>query len=415
MINYKEAKKILIESKIKIKDEIINSSKSLNRINTLDIYSTVNYPAGTNTAFDGFAINSKDTNKLNKNNSQNFKILKTISAGDNPALRKINKFEAVEVMTGALIPKFFDTIIPIEKIIFNKNKKYFLVNNKIKKNQHIRYAGSDFKKKDLIIKKGTIIQSSHILAFKTLGIVNIKVKKKPNILFFSTGNEISNNKDIVNWKVRNSNSHYIKSLSENFLFNFVDGGVLRDKDENLFKKNIKKIFKSKIDIIITSGAVSAGKHDFVPSTVKKFKLSNFFKGVTIRPGKPVLFAKFNKIEKAIFGLPGNPISSSACFRFFVYPYLLNILGVKAEKPFKAKLKENYSKSKKIIRFSKARLTSTKDGKLEIQVLKGQESFRIKSFVESNVWGLFKYGQKNFKKGELIDCYSPISSNINIFK
>ena len=39
MINYKEAKKILIKSKIKIKDEIINSSKSLNRINVLDIYS----------------------------------------------------------------------------------------------------------------------------------------------------------------------------------------------------------------------------------------------------------------------------------------------------------------------------------------------------------------------------------------
>ena len=191
MITYKEAKKILIKSKIKIKDEIINSSKSSNRVNALDIYSTVNYPAGTNAAFDGFAINSKETRKLNKNNSQNFKILKTISAGDNPSLKKINKFEAVEVMTGALIPKNFDTIIPIEKIVFNKNKKFILINEKIKNNQHIRYAGSDYKKRDLIIKKGIIIQPSHILAFKTLGIVNIKVKKKPNILFFSTGNEIS--------------------------------------------------------------------------------------------------------------------------------------------------------------------------------------------------------------------------------
>ena len=125
MINYKEAKKILIKSKIKIKDEIINSSKSLNRINVLDVYSTVNYPAGTNAAFDGFAINSKETIKLNKKNSQNFKILKTISAGDNPSLKKINKFEAVEVMTGALIPKFFDTIIPVEKIVFNNGKKIY--------------------------------------------------------------------------------------------------------------------------------------------------------------------------------------------------------------------------------------------------------------------------------------------------
>jgi len=415
MINYKEAKKILINAKIKIKDELIDSSSSINRINVLDIYSTVNYPAGTNAAFDGFAINSKDTNKLNKNNSQNFKILRTISAGDNPKLNKLKKYVTVEVMTGALIPKGFDTIIPIEKIIFNSNNKHISINNKIKKNQHIRYAGSDYKKKDLIIKKGIIIQPSHILAFKTLGIEKIKVKKKPNILFFSTGNEISNNKNIANWKVRNSNSHYIKSLSNNFLFNFIDGGILRDKDEKLFKNRLNKSIKSKIDIIITSGAVSAGKHDFVPSVVRRFNLSNFFKGVSIRPGKPILFAKFKNVEKVIFGLPGNPISSSACFRFFVYPYLLNILGAMNEKPFKAKLKNSYSKSKKIIRFLKAKLISTTDGKLEIQVLKGQESFRIKSFVDSNVWGLFKYGQSNFKKGDLIDCYSPIGPNINIFK
>ena len=415
MIDYKKAKNILIKSKINIKDEVINTSKSLNRINVLDIHSTVNYPAGTNAAFDGFAINSKDTLKLNKKSPKEFKILKSISAGDNPKLNKVKKFQAVEVMTGALIPKYFDTIIQIEKIVFTNNKKSIVINEKIKTNQHIRHAGSDYKKKELVINKGTIIQPSHILAFKTLGVKSIKVKKKPNILFFSTGNEISNNVDIADWKVRNSNSYYIKSLSDNFLFNYIDGGILRDKDEKLFQKKIEKSFKSKIDIIITSGAVSAGKHDFIPSVVKKFRLSNFFKGVSIRPGKPVLFAKFYKTEKAIFGLPGNPISSSACFRFFVYPYLLNILGVKVEKPFKAKLKNNYSKSKKIIRFLKAKLTSTNDGKIELEVLKGQESFRIKSFVESNVWGLFKDGQSIFKKGELIDCYSPIGSNINIFK
>jgi len=318
------------------------------------------------------------------------------------------------VMTGALIPKFFDTIIPIEKIFYypnNKNKRYITIKGKVKKNQHIRYAGSDYKKKDLIIKKGTIIQPSHIMAFKTLGIKSVKVKKKPNILFFSTGNEISNNIKIDDWKVRNSNSHYIKSLSTNFLFNFIDGGILRDKDEKFFEKQIHKNIKSKIDIIITSGAVSAGKHDFVPSVVKRFNLSNFFKGVSIRPGKPILFSKLKKREKAIFGLPGNPISSSACFRFFVYPYLLNILGVKNEKPFKARLKNNFSKKNNLTRFLKAKLTSTNDGILEIEVLKGQESFRIKSFVESNVWGLFKDGQTKFKKGELIECYSPIGPNM----
>ena len=249
-------------------------------------------------------------------------------------------------MTGALIPRSFDTIIPIEQINFypnKKNAKYILINRKISKFEHVRFKGSDYKKGDLLIPKGTILQSNHILALKTLGIKIIKVKKKPNILFFSTGNEITNKDKILDWEVRNSNSHYIHSLNENFLFNFKDGGILRDNQSNLFKTHINKMLKSKIDMIITSGAVSAGKFDFVPNVVNNFRLSNYFKGVAIRPGKPVLFAKIKGKSKAIFGLPGNPISSSACFRFFVYPYIRSLLGIADENSFKAVLKSQFIK------------------------------------------------------------------------
>ncbi len=417
MISYKVAKKILIKSNIKIKKEKIDSLKSLNRVCAKDIYSPVNYPAGNNTAFDGYAVNSKDTIYLNKKKSKKFKILKTIAAGDKPKIKNVKKFQTIEVMTGAIINKPFDTVIPIEQIKFYpnfKNKKYILVNKKIRKNEYIRYLGSDYKKNELVVKKGTLIQSSHILAFKSLGIKKIDVKAKPNILFFSTGNEISDKQKIANWQVRNSNSYYIKSLSNSFLFNFIDGGILRDNDENIFKKLINKNIKSKTDIIITSGAVSAGRFDFVPRVIKKFKLSNFFKDVAIRPGKPILFAKFKNKEKVFFGLPGNPISSAACFRFFVYPFLSAVLNINEEKPFKAKLKNKFVKKKNFTRFLKGKLTSTNNGNLQIEILQGQESFRIKSFVKSNVWGVFKAGQSVFKKEQLIECYSPITSNKNIF-
>ena len=417
MISYKVAKKILLKSNIKIKKETIDSLKSLNRVCAKDIYSPVNYPAGNNTAFDGYAVDSKDTIYLNKKNSKKFKILKTIAAGDNPKIKNVKKFQTVEVMTGAIINKPFDTVIPIEQIKFYpnfKNKKYILVNKKIKKNEYIRYLGSDYKKNELVVKKGTLIQPSHILAFKSLGIKKIEVKKKPNILFFSTGNEISDKQKIADWQVRNSNSYYIKSLSNSFLFNFIDGGILRDQDENLFKKLIDKNIRSKADIIITSGAVSAGRFDFVPRVIKKFQLSNFFKDVSIRPGKPILFAKFKNKEKVFFGLPGNPISSAACFRFFVYPYLSTVLNISEEKPFKARLKNKFVKKKNFTRFLKGKLTSTNDGNLKVEILKGQESFKIKSFVKSNVWGLFRAGQSVFKKGQIIECHLPITSNKNIF-
>jgi len=300
MISYQYSKRILKKAIIKIKDENIKSVNSLNRAVSKNIYSTINYPSGDNAAFDGYAINSNHTKNIKKNLPQKFKIIGLIAAGNKPFKKKIKKFDAVEIMTGGIIPKGFDTIIPIEQIVFfpsNSNKKYILINKRIKKYNHVRFAGSDYKKKEIVIKKNTIIQPNHILALKTLGIKNIIVKKKINILFFSTGNEITNNDNVPDWKVRNSNSHYIKNLSDNFLFNFKDGGILKDNHEKIFKSKITKMLNSNIDIIITSGAVSAGKFDFVPNVIQSFRLSDYFKSVAIRPGKPVLFAKLKASKK----------------------------------------------------------------------------------------------------------------------
>ena len=413
MKSYSQALKVLKENKIKINDEKINSSESLNRVSSVNIYTNLDYPSANNASFDGYAIQSKDTNKLDNKINQKFKIVGSIAAGDKPIRKKIKKFETVEIMTGALMPKSFDTIIPIEQINFYPNKKkarYILLNKKVPKFEYVRFKGSDFKKGDILISKGTILQSSHILALKTLGIKKVKVKKKPNILFFSTGNEITNKSKILDWKVRNSNCHYINSLKENFLFNFKDGGILKDNQSNLFESHITKMLKSKIDMIITSGAVSAGKFDFIPNVVKKFQLSNYFKSVAIRPGKPILFAKIRGKSKAIFGLPGNPISSAACFRFFVYPYIRNILGINEENSFKAILKSKFTKKKNFTRFVKSKLITTKDGKLKVVILKGQESFRIKSFIQSNVWVKLPSGKSNFQKGEVVDCFFPNHSN-----
>ena len=246
------------------------------------------------------------------------------------------------------------------------------------------------------------------MALKTLGVKKIKVKKRLNILFFSTGNEISNTEKIHKWKVRNSNSLYLESLKKNFLFNFKNGGILKDHHKDIFKFKIKKMFKSKTDMIITSGAVSAGKFDYIPKVVKQFKTSHFFKSVMIRPGKPILFAKIK--QKIIFGVPGNPISSAACFRFFVYPFIENILDISNEKPMRAILKKSFKKKKNFTRFIKSKLSATKDGKLEVELLPGQESFRINSFIKSNVWAVLPHGKETIKKGQLIDCFLPNYSN-----
>ena len=156
MISYQNSKKILKKGIIKIKDEKIESVNSLNRVTSTNIYSHINYPAGDNAAFDGFAINSKDTKNIKRNSNQQFKIISSVAAGVKPFKKRIKKFDTVEIMTGGIIPKGFDTIIPIEQIVFytsRKNRKYILVNQKINKNNHIRFKGSDYKKNELVVKK----------------------------------------------------------------------------------------------------------------------------------------------------------------------------------------------------------------------------------------------------------------------
>ena len=170
------------------------------------------------------------------------------------------------------------------------------------------------------------------------------------------------------------------------------------------------MLNNKTDILITSGAVSAGKYDYIPSVVKTFKLSDYFKSVAIRPGKPILFAKIKSKQKVIFGLPGNPMSSSACFRFFVIPYIAYVLGLSIEKPVRGILKKSFMKKMKFTRFAKSKLTTTKDGIIEVEILKGQESFRVKSFIKSNIWALLPAGKSQFKKGEIVDCFFPNQSN-----
>jgi len=406
MIKYQRALQILKKNKIRIKTEKISSLSSVNRISSQNVYSPYNYPAANNTAFDGYAINSSETSKLNKKNIKKFKILKSIAAGDNPLIKKIPKFSTVEVMTGAIIKKPFDTVIPIENVIYfpnNNNPKYIIINYKVKKNNHIRFKGSDYKKGQKVISKGQLIKPSHILAFKTLGINNIRVKRKPKIAFFSTGNEISNKIKIPDWKIRNSNNHFLRSFLKFYSVDFFEKKLLRDNDEIKFKNEINKILKSNFDLIITSGAVSAGKYDFIPKIVNKFKLKEFFKGVAIRPGKPFMFAKFQK-NIAFFGLPGNPISSAACFRFFVMPYLNFSLGSSPEISLIAKIKSNFTKKKEFTRFIKGHLTYSNKGVPMFEILKGQESFRINSFVKSNAWGLFPDGKSKFKKGNYIKSF-----------
>ena len=412
MIKYKEATSIIKKISLKLKCEKISILNSVNRICDSDVRSPSTNPLYNNTAFDGFALIAKETKGISLKNKKKFKIIKTIAAGDSPKINNYSKNSVIEIMTGGLVPKPFDSVLAVEKAKYfptKENPTHIIIDQEVKKFSFIRFAGEDYKLNDLVVKKGEIIQPKHIMALTTLGIKDIKVKKKPKITFLSTGDEIVNykSKNISPWQVRSSNNHYFKSFGECLHFSIIDGGIIKDSKPDKLKKILKKLKNSDTDIIVTSGAVSAGKFDFIPELVKKFGFKKYFKGVFIKPGRPIMLSKLKKKNKLFFGLPGNPVSCAAGLRFFVYPLIRKSLGMETEKIFTAKLNNKYSKVKNFTHFVRCFKKIDKKGIVQLQVLQGQQSNRIKSFVQANCWGIFPEGKDKFKKGDIIDWVSLI--------
>jgi len=413
MISYKKAINLIKKNSITLPSKKISIEKALYKVCAKNILSPSKYPSFNNSAFDGFALSSRETKGLNSKKTKKFRILKTIAAGDNPKINTYKKNSTVEIMTGALLPEQFDTILPVEKVKYfpsKKNPKYIILDKKLKKFEYVRFGGEDYKPGNIVLKKGDQVQANHLIALAALGIKEILVKKVPKIIFFGTGNEIIDfrKKNIPLWKVRNSNNLYFSAFGKDLNLEIVDGGVIKDNEPYKLKKALQKTMRSDIDLFVTSGAISAGKFDFIPKFIKQFGFQNKFKGTKIKPGRPIMLSKFKK--KLFLGLPGNPISMVAGLRFFIYPLIRNMLGMKKEKTFKAKLLNNYSKRKDFTHFLRCSLIVTKSGTCKLKILKGQQSNKLKALTEANCWGIFESGKSKFKPGDFIECLPLIPSS-----
>ena len=212
-------KHIVSSVKSTIRKEMISTRDSLGRIVANDISSSLDIPNFRNSAMDGYAINLRLL-KLNKY----ILTLKGVSLAGKPYIKRLEKNETIKVMTGSVIPDNSDAIIMKEMVDIIDDKIYFPKN--IEKNQNIRQIGEDIKKKDIVIKKGEIINHTHLGILSSLGISKISVIIKPIISFFSTGDElISIDKKLKKGMIYDSNRYILYGLLKNLPVIIKDMGV----------------------------------------------------------------------------------------------------------------------------------------------------------------------------------------------
>jgi molybdopterin molybdotransferase len=182
--------------------------------------------------------------------------------------------------------------------------------------------------------------------------------------------------------IRDASGPFLQATLNRADFDLIAHKMLID-DPVLFRAEALKILELQPDIIISTGAVSMGKFDFVKDTLLEMGAELHFHKVAMRPGKPLLFAEWNK-GPVWFGLPGNPVSTVVGWRFFIDPYVRALRGQPPEKTFTARLTQPYKKPPGLTCFLKANVMFSETG-AAVQIHEGQGSYRLSPLLEANCW------------------------------
>jgi len=238
---------------------------------------------------------------------------------------------AVRIMTGAVIPKGCDCVIPVEQIHLEGDTAQIKDWTMIKKNQYIRFQGADGKKGEVLLTPGLRLWAPHIGVAAGVGKTKIKVSSVPKIAVVATGDELVDiHRPVKQFQTRMSNAYALQGLLTQAQLGEVHIFHLRD-DPKLMHQAIKNIL-DKFDILILSGGVSTGEFDYVPGILGQLGIKQIFHKVSQKPGNPFWFGMAKK-AKPVFALPGNPVSTQICAYRYVIPYLKKASGLEVQQEY----------------------------------------------------------------------------------
>jgi len=313
MILFEEAFDIVMRQEVCLKTERTKLVNSIGRIIAEDVFSDVDMPPFNKSAMDGYACKKDDI-------QEDLRVIEVIAAGEIPQ-KTLGRGECSKIMTGAMVPNGADCVLMIEHTEEIDTNRIRLTKPDTRIN--IAKRGEDVKEGDLVIKKGTEINSQHIAVMAAVGCEKPLVAVKLSVGVISTGNELvePDTKPQIS-QIRNSNAYQLIAQVQKAGGEPRYYGIAEDTEEAL-NKVIDKA-SSENDLILLTGGVSMGDFDIVPKVVKELGFKFLFESIAVQPGKPTTFAI--RGSKFCFGLPGNPVSSFMQFEMLVKPFIYNMNG-----------------------------------------------------------------------------------------
>jgi molybdopterin molybdotransferase len=320
---------LLSHAKPVAESECVPMQATLGRVLAENVNSLVDVPPLDNTAMDGYAVRTADT----QNSGSVLKIAQRIPAGS--VGTELQAGTAARIFTGAPVPLGADAVVMQEDCATPEGSvDQVQVNIAPSFGQWIRRRGEDLTAGKTALTAGTFLRPQELGVAASAGLTHLNVKRRVKVAAFFTGDELSlPGEPLKPGGIYNSNRDTLLACIKALGCDATDLGIVPDRLDAT-RAALRQASQDH-DLIITSGGVSVGEEDHIkPAVTAEGRLDLW--QIAIKPGKPLAFGAVRKSEQAndgeawFIGLPGNPVSSFVTFLLFVRPFILKLQGRQAK-------------------------------------------------------------------------------------
>ncbi len=385
MIKAQQAWELIQQHSAKLPSIELSLGESLGHVLAQDIIAPIGLPVFNNSAVDGYALRIEDKGP--------FRVAGIIAAGL-PAPSMTPPNTVWRIMTGAVVPEDCNAVIMQEDVVIMGDVVQFT--RKPARYQHIRFAGEDIAQNFVALQQGTLLGAAQIGLLASLGLTKAAVYPRPRVALITTGTElVAPGVELKSGQIYASNDAMLSVLLKQLGADVVSCKQVSDDLEQT--KQALLHAQDNSDVILIVGGISVGDYDYVRTAFTQLGVDEIFYKGQWRPGKPLFFGQWN--TKAIFGLPGNPVSCFTMAHLFVRPLMQIMQGRSSKLPWKkAVLSHNFIKKTDWAVFARGNVDET--GSLVLQT--GQGSHELATLARSNALCYLREEQVELMSGDSIE-------------
>ena len=298
-------------------EETVALDAAHHRVLARDVAALRTQPPQAMSAMDGYAVRSADASAV----AARLKVIGEVAAG-RPFERAVGKGEAIRIFTGGVVPEGADAVIIQEDTVVEDGG--ITITEAAIAGRHIRPAGVDFRKGDILLARGTRLTDRDLSLAAGMNYAELPMRRRPKVAILATGDElVMPGSNPGPGQIVYSNGYALRALTHQEGAETIDLGIAADTVEAT-RRGIRHARDSGADILITTGGASVGDHDLVKQSLEAEGVTMAFWRIAMRPGKPMMHGRLGALR--VIGLPGNPVSSYVCGFLFLVPLIRALSG-----------------------------------------------------------------------------------------